>query len=80
MNCTSCAKPLLKEANGKVKLKNKGVLAFVLIKGEVVCEMVCPYCKEDTLAPICLNEAGVEVVKKASTRSRPITFYIRPPQ
>ena len=79
MNCNSCAKPLLKEAGGKLKLRNKGVLAFSLIKGRVVCEMVCPLCNEDTVIPIELDGAGTQRLEKASSTSRPVTFYIRPP-
>lgn len=75
--CQHCEKPLLRAVGGKIKLRNKGVLAFSLVKGEVVCEMVCPHCGSDTKAPISLSSAMTESLTKSA--APPVTFYIRPP-
>ena len=76
--CQHCAQSLLRAVGGKIKLRNKGVLAFSLVKGELVCEMVCPRCNKDTSAPVRLDDTVAETLAK-SLKSPPVTFYIRPP-
>lgn len=85
MHCCHCGKPLLKKsADGKWRVRTKGVLAFSLSESGVSCETVCPHCNSDT--PIALQSAQIETIIKAATAARPaavarpISFYITPPR
>lgn len=73
MPCQHCKTDLLKLKASKLKLRNKGVLAFSIKKGQVVCEMVCPVCSSDTEIPVKIDDD--RIAKSLSPR-----FYIRPPK
>ena len=72
MPCQHCNTDLLRLTSNKLKLKNKGVLAFKIKKGLVVCEMVCPACSKDTEIPVKIDDD--RVAKSLSPR-----IVIRPP-
>jgi hypothetical protein len=72
MPCQHCNTDLLRLTSNKLKLKNKGVLAFSIKKGLVVCEMVCPACSKDTEIPVKIEDD--RIAKSLSPR-----IVIRPP-
>jgi hypothetical protein len=80
MKCESCDKALVKKsADGKWRLRTKGVIAFTAGEGGISCEMVCPHCASDTALD--LQSSALEGIIKAhaARASRPISFYVKTP-